>query len=204
MALRILMPGLIFWIIQLERHALFRVPPDAALMIAGEDRLAAQHIGEVTIKDLILLAGGLFMLWKGTQEIDASVEGTHHEDSKVKSTFCSGIVQLFVISIVFSLDPVITAIGMTDVLVIMITAVVLSTIVMAVAADPLAKFIAEHPTTKMLALAFILLAGVALVADGLGFHIPRGYLYFAIAFSLGMEILNIRTRTQSEWNVLVH
>jgi predicted tellurium resistance membrane protein TerC len=204
MALRILMLGLIFWIIQLDRHALFHVPPDAALMIAGGDRLAAEHIGEVTIKDLILLAGGLFLLWKGTQEIHASVEGTHHEDSKVKSTFSSVIVQLFVINIVFSLDSVITAIGMTDVLVIMVAAVVLSTIVMAVAADPLAKFIAEHPTTKMLALAFILLVGVALVADGLGFHIPRGDLYFAIAFSLGVELLNIQTRKKAETNGKVH
>jgi predicted tellurium resistance membrane protein TerC len=102
------------------------------------------------------------------------------------------------------MDSVITAIGMTDVLVIMVAAVVLSTIVMAVAADPLSKFIAQHPTTKMLALAFILLVGVALVADGLGFHIPRGYLYFAIAFSLGVELLNIRTRRTAEAKVKVH
>jgi predicted tellurium resistance membrane protein TerC len=194
MILRILMLGLIFWIIQLDQHALFHVPPDIALIVAGGDRLAAEHIGEVTIKDLILLAGGLFLLWKGTQEIHASVEGRGHEEASAKTDFSAVIVQLFVINIVFSLDSVITAIGMTDVLVIMVVAVVLSTIVMAVAAEPLSKFIADHPTTKMLALAFILLVGVALVADGLGFHIPRGYLYFAIAFSLGVELLNIRTR----------
>ena len=93
---------------------------------------------------------------------------------------------------------------MTDILAVMVAAVVLSTIVMAVAADPLSKFIAEHPTTKMLALAFILLVGVALVADGLGFHIPRGYLYFAIAFSLGVELLNIQTRTKAEGKAKVH
>ena len=121
-----------------------------------------------------------------------------------KSTFSSVIVQLFVINIVFSLDSVITAIGMTDVLVIMVAAVVLSTFVMAVAAEPLSKFIAEHPTTKMLALAFILLVGVALVADGLGFHIPRGYLYFAIAFSLGVELLNIQTRKRTESKRAAH
>jgi predicted tellurium resistance membrane protein TerC len=93
---------------------------------------------------------------------------------------------------------------MTDILAVMVAAVVLSTLVMAVAADPLSKFIAEHPTTKMLALAFILLVGVALVADGLGFHIPRGYLYFAIAFSLAVELLNIQTRKKSETKGPVH
>ena len=99
------------------------------------------------------------------------------------------LVQLAVINIVFSLDSVITAVGMTDILAVMILAVVISTIVMAVAAKPLADYIEENPTMKMLALAFILLVGVALVADGLGFHIPRGYLYFAIAFSLVVELL---------------
>lgn len=192
MALRILMLGLIFWIIQLESHALFHVSPDIALILAAGDPLVAGHISEFTMKDLILLAGGLFLLWKGTQEIHASVEGRGHEEAAAKTAFGAVIVQLFVINIVFSLDSVITAIGMTDVLVIMVAAVVLSTIVMAVAANPLAEFIGRHPTTKMLALAFILLVGVALVADGLGFHIPRGYLYFAIAFSLGVELLNIR------------
>lgn len=192
MVLRILMLGLIFWIIQLESHALFHVPSDIALLLAGGDELVASHIGEVTMKDLILLAGGFFLLWKGTQEIHATVEGDGHGGAKAKSTFRAVVVQLFIINIVFSLDSVITAIGMTDVLVIMITAVVFSTVVMAVAANPLAAFIARHPTTKMLALAFILLVGVALVADGLGFHIPRGYLYFAIAFSLAVELLNIR------------
>jgi predicted tellurium resistance membrane protein TerC len=103
-----------------------------------------------------------------------------------------------VINIVFSLDSVITAVGMTDILEVMIGAVVLSTIVMAFAAKPLSDFIDRHPTMKMLALSFILLVGVALVADGLGFHIPRGYLYFAIAFSLVVELLNIRTRAKVE------
>jgi predicted tellurium resistance membrane protein TerC len=168
------------------------VSDDLALILAGGDPLVAEHIGEVTLKDLILLAGGLFLLWKGTQEIHGAVEGRGHEEAAAKSGFGAVVVQLFVINIVFSLDSVITAIGMTDVLAIMIAAVVLSTLVMAVAATPLADFISRHPTTKMLALAFILLVGVALVADGLGFHIPRGYLYFAIAFSLGVELLNIR------------
>lgn len=204
MVLPILMLGLIFWIMQLDRHSLFHVPPDVALMVAGGDRLGAEHNGEVTVRDLILLAGGLFLLWKGTPEIHASVEGRGHEEASANTGFSAVIVQLFIINTVFSLDWVITAIGMTDVLVIMMTAVVLSTVVMAVAADPLSKFIAEHPTTKMLALAFILLVGFALVADGLGFHIPRGYLYFAMAFSLGVELLNIRTRKRAESNGKVH
>jgi predicted tellurium resistance membrane protein TerC len=198
MGLRIVMLSLIFVIIGLDKEALFHLPHWFAEFAAGGVDEVAHHIEEVTIKDLILFAGGLFLLWKGTQEIHASVEGTHHEESEAKSTFNSVIIQMFVINIVFSLDSVITAIGMTDILAVMVAAVVLSTFVMAVAADPLAKFISEHPTTKMLALAFILLVGVALVADGLGFHIPRGYLYFAIAFSLGVELLNIQTRKTAE------
>jgi predicted tellurium resistance membrane protein TerC len=204
MGLRIIMLSLIFVIIGLDKEALFHLPHELAMFVSGGDAEAAHHFEEITIKDLILLGGGLFLLWKGTQEIHASVEGTHHEETNAKSNFTSVIVQLFVINIVFSLDSVITAIGMTDILAVMVAAVVLSTIVMAVAADPLSKFIAQHPTTKMLALAFILLVGVALVADGLGFHIPRGYLYFAIAFSLGVELLNIRTRKTAEARVKVH
>jgi predicted tellurium resistance membrane protein TerC len=194
MFLRIAMLGLIFVIIGLDKNALFHLPHWFAQMLSNGDDTLMHHVEEVTIKDLILLAGGLFLLWKGTQEIHSAVEGTDHEESDAKSGFTAVIVQLFVINIVFSLDSVITAIGMTDKLVVMISAVVLSTVVMALAADPLAKFIGEHPTTKMLALSFILLVGVALVADGLGFHIPRGYLYFAIAFSLVVELLNIRAR----------
>lgn len=198
MALRILMLGLIFWILQLDKSPLFHVPHEIAVFMGGGNEDAVHHIEYVTLKDLILLAGGLFLLWKGTQEIHSSVEGTHHEDAAAKSSFNGVILQLFVINTVFSLDSVITAIGMTDILSVMIVAVVLSTIVMAVAADPLGSFIARHPTTKMLALSFILLVGVALVADGLGFHIPRGYLYFAIAFSLGVELLNIQMRKNSK------
>ncbi|MCA8900081.1 MAG: TerC family protein [Hyphomonas sp.] len=197
MVLRIGMLGLIFLILQLDKSALFHLPHGLAVALSGGSEEVMHHIEEVTLKDLILFAGGLFLLWKGTQEIHASVEGTHHEQSEAKSGFTSVVIQLFVINIVFSLDSVITAVGMTDDIVVMIAAVVLSTFVMAIAAEPLANFIGRHPTTKMLALAFILLVGVALVADGLGFHIPRGYLYFAIAFSLGVELLNIQARKQA-------
>jgi len=198
MVLRIVMLAGIFWIIQLGQHPLFTLPDALVGIFGGGDPHSREEFANFTAKDSVLLAGGLFLLWKGTQEIHASVEGSAHETSEAKSDFSGVIVQLAVINTVFSLDSVITAVGMTDILAVMIAAVVLSTIVMAVAAKPLADYIEAHPTMKMLALAFILLVGVALVADGAGFHIPRGYLYFAIAFSLAVELLNIRTRAQAE------
>ena len=198
MFLRIAMLGGIFWIIGLDKEPLFHLPDALAQFVAHGDEHAQHAFADVTLKDLILLAGGLFLLWKGTQEIHAAVEGVGHEEANAKSSFSAVILQLVVINIVFSLDSVITAVGMTDMLSVMFAAVILSTIVMAIAAAPLAAFIDDHPTTKMLALAFILLVGVALVADGAGFHIPRGYLYFAIAFSLFVELLNIRARRKTD------
>ena len=198
MVLRIVMLAGIFWIIQLESAPLFSLPEGWAAILGTEDEHAIHAFTAFTVKDLILLGGGLFLLMKGTQEIHASVEGAHHEEAQAKDKFSAVLVQLAVINIVFSLDSVITAVGMTDILAVMILAVVISTLVMAVAAKPLAAYIEDQPTMKMLALAFILLVGVALVADGLGFHIPRGYLYFAIAFSLGVELLNIRARDRAE------
>jgi predicted tellurium resistance membrane protein TerC len=197
MALRIVMLSGIFWITQLDQNPILTFPNGLADLIGRDDAHAREAFTEVTIKDLILFAGGLFLLWKGTQEIHSAVEGTDHEAASAKAAFGAVIVQLVVINVVFSLDSVITAIGLTDILTVMIAAVVLSTIVMAIAAKPLGEFLERHPTTKMLALAFILLIGVALVADGAGFHIPRGYLYFAIAFSLGVEMLNIRARRKA-------
>jgi len=196
MVLRILMLAGIFWIIRLEGAPLFHLPEDWAAAIGIREHV--EEFTAFTVKDLILLGGGLFLLVKGTQEIHASVEGAHHEEAEAKDRFADVLFQLAVINIVFSLDSVITAVGMTDILPVMILAVVISTLVMAVAAKPLADYIEDHPTMKMLALAFILLVGVALVADGLGFHIPRGYLYFAIAFSLLVELLNIRARAKAE------
>jgi predicted tellurium resistance membrane protein TerC len=198
MALRIIMLAGIFWIVQLGTAPLLTLPAGWAAVLGEADEHARAEFISFTVKDLILFAGGLFLLWKGTQEIHQSVQGTHHEEAAAKETFSAVVVQLAVINIVFSLDSVITAVGMTNILEVMVLAVVLSTIVMAFAAAPLGAFIERHPTTKMLALAFILLVGVALVADGLGFHIPRGYLYFAIAFSLAVELLNIRMRERSE------
>ncbi len=194
MVLRILMLGGVFWIIQLDSHPIFSLPPSWAAVLGTDDEHAINAFTAFTIKDLILLGGGLFLLWKGTGEIHSAVQGAGHEAAEAKSSYRDVIIQLAIINIVFSLDSVITAVGMTDILAVMIAAVVLSTFVMALAAQPLTDYIEKNPTMKMLALAFILLVGVALVADGLGFHIPRGYLYFAIAFSLGVEVLNIRAR----------
>ena len=198
MILRIVMLSGIFWIIQLDAHPLFILPEGLGPLLVGNDEHALEEFRNFSVKDLVLVAGGLFLLYKGTEEIHAATMGTGHEKAEAKSDFRGVIVQLFVINIVFSLDSVITAVGMTDILIVMILAVVLSTLVMALAAKPLAAFIEDHPTMKMLALAFILLVGVALVADGAGFHIPRGYLYFAIAFSLLVELLNLRARAKHE------
>jgi predicted tellurium resistance membrane protein TerC len=144
-------------------------------------------------RDIILIGGGLFLIAKATHEIHAEVEA--HEaasDAAPKaSAFFWVIVQIIVIDLVFSLDSIITAIGMAQDLQIMIAAVVIACFVMYVSSGPVAKFVSEHPTTKMLALAFLVLIGVALVADGFKFHIPRGYIYFAIAFSAAVEFFNV-------------
>jgi predicted tellurium resistance membrane protein TerC len=144
-------------------------------------------------RDLILLAGGMFLLAKATLEIHQSVEGEHHEADKGRALGSFGLViaQIMLLDLIFSLDSIITAVGMTRHLPIMIAAVIIAVGVMFFAAAAVSGFIARHPTTKMLALSFLLLIGIALVADGLHFHIPRGYLYFAIAFSVLVELLNL-------------
>ena len=149
-------------------------------------------------RDLVLLAGGGFLLAKATIEIHHAVEGRAEEDAHgpVAVGFAATVFQIGLIDIVFSLDSVITAVGMTDRVAVMIAAVGLAIGVKMLAADAVSDFIERHPTTKMLALSFLLLVGVALVADGLSFHIPRGYLYFAIAFSLLVETLNIIARNR--------
>jgi predicted tellurium resistance membrane protein TerC len=147
-------------------------------------------------RDIILIGGGLFLIGKGTHEIHGEVEAREHETktSATAQTFSWIILQLVLIDLVFSLDSIITAIGMAEDLEVMIAAVVIAMIVMYIAASPVGAFIAEHPTTKMLALAFLLLIGVALVADGLKFHIPRGYIYFAMAFAGAVEAVNTLAR----------
>jgi predicted tellurium resistance membrane protein TerC len=144
-------------------------------------------------RDLILIGGGLFLIAKATHEIHTEVEAREEggADAPVGSAFFWVIVQIIVIDMVFSLDSIITAIGMAQDLEIMIAAVVIACLVMYVSSGPVARFVADHPTTKMLALAFLVLIGVALVADGFKFHIPRGYIYFAIVFSVAVEFFNV-------------
>jgi predicted tellurium resistance membrane protein TerC len=144
-------------------------------------------------RDIILIGGGLFLIAKATHEIHTEVEAGDEEGTQSPrgSAFFWVIVQIIVIDMVFSLDSIITAIGMAQDLAIMIAAVIIACVIMYVSSGPVARFVAEHPTTKMLALAFLVLIGVALVADGFQFHIPRGYIYFAIAFSAAVEFFNV-------------
>jgi predicted tellurium resistance membrane protein TerC len=144
-------------------------------------------------RDIILIGGGLFLIAKSTHEIHGEVEGPVEAGAKAqeKSAFLWIIAQITVVDVVFSLDSIITAIGMAQELAIMIAAVVIACLVMYASSGPIARFIAAHPTTKMLALAFLVLIGVALVADGFKFHIPRGYIYFAIAFAAAVEFFNV-------------
>jgi predicted tellurium resistance membrane protein TerC len=143
-------------------------------------------------RDLILLAGGAFLLYKATHEIHKGVEGDgEHGPGKVPASFGMVILQIAIIDLVFSIDSIITAIGMAEHVPVMVAAVVIAIIVMYVASGMIAAFIARHPTTKMLALAFLIMIGAALVADSLGFHIPRGYIYTAMAFSAAVEVLNV-------------
>lgn len=149
-------------------------------------------------KDLVLILGGLFLIGKSTHEMHGSLEGEHHEKtSKVKATMSSVILQIVIIDIVFSLDSVITAVGMAQHIGVMIIAVILAMIVMLVAAKSISDFVNRRPTVKMLALSFLLLIGVVLVADGFGQHISKGYIYFAMAFSFGVEMLNLRLRAKT-------
>lgn len=145
-------------------------------------------------RDIILIAGGLFLLYKATVEIHEMVEKDEEEPDSPHGaagvTFQGVVLQIAVIDIIFSLDSVITAVGMADQLWVMVAAVVFAMIIMIIASNPLANFVQAHPTVKMLALAFLLLIGVILIADGLGLHVPKGYIYFALAFSVAVETLN--------------
>ncbi len=154
---------------------------------------------EISGRDLILIAGGLFLIGKATHEIHAKLEEKPDGSLAMSRTtsFAGVIAQIVAVDVVFSIDSVVTAVGMVDELGVMIAAVVIAMIVMLVAAGPVAGFVDRHPTVKMLALSFLLLIGVALIADGLDEHIPRGYIYFAMAFSVFVELLNLRaTKTR--------
>jgi len=153
-------------------------------------------------RDLILIAGGLFLLWKATKEIHHNVDPQPTDDifdtSRAALGFGAAIVQILLLDIVFSVDSILTAVGMTDHLPVMVVAVVFAVLVMLLAADPLANFINRNPTVVMLALGFLLMIGVVLVADGFGVHVPKGYIYAAMAFSAGIEMLNIWSRKRRE------
>jgi predicted tellurium resistance membrane protein TerC len=153
---------------------------------------------EISGRDLILLAGGLFLLYKATQEIHGKLEGEHgHGDARAGATFRSVIIQILILDVVFSLDSVITAVGMADDLGVMISAVVIAVGVMLFAAGPISRFVERHPTVKMLALSFLLLIGMSLVAESFGQHIPKGYIYFAMGFSIFVEMLNLTYRRRN-------
>ncbi len=182
MGMRILLLLMIVWIMRLQRD-LFEV---LGVGISG--------------RDLILIGGGLFLLAKSTIEIHHAVEGSKpdKEVGRKVSTFGAVILQIGLIDLVFSLDSVITAVGMAKHVPVMIIAIVLAVLMMMFAARPIGDFVDRHPTVKMLALNFLLLIGIALIAEGIDFHIPKGYIYFAMAFSVLVEMLNLRIRGQGE------
>lgn len=149
----------------------------------------------VSGRDLILIAGGLFLIWKSTMEVHQLLEGEEGEQSsKVASTFAGVILQIIMIDLVFSLDSIITAVGMVREVGVMIAAVVASVGLMMLFASAIGRFVSDHPTIKMLALSFLVVVGVVLIVDGFGHHVPKGYIYFAMAFSVSVEMLNIRMR----------
>lgn len=161
---------------------------------------AAKHDGMlgITGKGLILLIGGFFLIWKSTKEIHHKMEESGEAQVSVKATSFVGVmIQIAMIDIIFSLDSVITAAGMAEHLSVMAIAVIISVAIMMLAAGPISDFVSRHPSIKMLALAFLILIGTALIGEGLHFEIPKGYIYFAMAFSLGVEFLNLRTRAKS-------
>ena len=148
---------------------------------------------EISGRDLILLSGGLFLLFKATREIHERLEGEEgHASARVAASFTSVIIQILLLDLVFSLDSVITAVGMANQLPVMVTAVVIAVAVMMIGAGPISNFVSAHPTVKVLALSFLLLIGMSLIAEGLDFHIPKGYVYFAMGFSVFVEMLNLR------------
>jgi predicted tellurium resistance membrane protein TerC len=175
---RILLLSLLVWLIGLT---------EPVIMVRGF---------ALSWRDIILIGGGLFLIAKATHEIHGEVEAREGEEEAASggSAFFWVIVQIIIIDMVFSLDSIITAIGMAQDIEVMVAAVVIACIVMYVSSGPVARFVAEHPTTKMLALAFLVLIGVALVADGFHFHIPRGYIYFAMAFAAAVEMFNVLAR----------
>lgn len=160
---------------------------------------------EISGRDLILIAGGLFLIYKATGEIHQSLEGEEgHASRAVKATFGAVILQIMVIDMVFSLDSIITAVGMVDRIEVMIAAVLVSVGLMMLFAGAIGRFVSDHPTIKVLALSFLVVVGVVLIAEGFDQHVPKGYVYFAMAFSVAVEMLNIRMRRKSKLPAQLH
>lgn len=195
MVMRLLLLFTLKWIMGLT-DPLLHIPVHHALW---EMMPSAQNTGQlgISVKDLILLGGGFFLIWKSTKEIHHKLEG-HEETHQAKgyATFSSVLIQIALIDIIFSLDSVITAVGMAKNIGVMALAVIISIAVMMAAAGSISTFVSKHPSVKMLALSFLILIGTALMAEGLHFHIPKGYIYFAMAFSLGVEMLNLKLRAK--------
>lgn len=160
---------------------------------------------DISGRDIILIAGGLFLIWKSTGEIHQSLEGEEgHSSNAVKATFTSVILQIMVVDLVFSLDSIITAVGMVDELAVMVAAVIASVALMMVFAGPIGRFVSTHPSIKILALAFLVAIGVILIAEGFDQHIPKGYIYTAMGFALVVELINIRARKKTAKPVHLH
>ena len=201
LVMRIGLLMLIGWIVTLETP-LFDLGIEGNLTKSGVPSFETAFSG----RDLILLVGGLFLLWKATKEIHHAMEPDDHapdlmnKQAAVEATFGAVIVQIIALDLVFSIDSILTAVGMTNEIPIMVAAVTITVGIMLVAADPLADFIEKNPTLVMLALSFLVMIGLVLIADGLGYHVPKGYIYVAMAFSVAVEFLNMlrRNRTRAE------
>ena len=203
MVMRLVLLAFASWIMGMTAP-LFSIPVHPHLW--GLMPSAAEHAGMVgiSLKDLILLVGGFFLIWKATKEIHHNLEGEEeHRQTKAVASFGAVLAQIALIDMIFSLDSVITAVGMADHLSVMMLAVVVSIAVMMAASGFISTFVSAHPSVKMLALAFLILIGTTLMAEGFHFHIPKGYIYFAMAFSLGVELLNLRFRGKATARIKV-
>ena len=191
---RLALLGLLFFLSHLDQTIVFRL---SWLGLPAE--WMPESVNDISIKDLVLLVGGVFLIGKSTVEIHHKLEGDEEQGGAGgTTTFASAIVQIALLDIVFSLDSVITAIGMAREIWVMVVAMCLAVGVMLIFAGRIAEFVSRHPTIKILALAFLILIGVMLVAEGLGQHISKGYIYFAMAFSVAVEMMNLRVRAKRE------
>ncbi len=200
LAMRILLLLCIRWIMQLTAPVFhlsdLGIPVELFANGAADPAAAVAEMNVVSWKDLILLAGGLFLIGKSVHEIHVKLEGSPQDRAVSGATsFASALIQIALLDMVFSLDSVITAIGMADRLGVMIAAVIVAVVVMLVFAESVSRFVSRHPTLKMLALSFLILIGVMLVAEAVGTHFDKGYIYFAMAFALLVEFLNLRVRS---------